>query len=85
MPIIHVKFFLFDSVAPGGYLGIMQATKTLPETKLVPKEAERVALNCSIDPELSEVLRAFAHRRNVTISSVVAVAVTEYLHREFSK
>lgn len=62
----------------------MHATK-LPEARLEPKGAERGNLSCSIDPDLKAALADYAKKKKVTVSSVVAVAVTEYLQGEASK
>lgn len=57
----------------------MNAAHKLPDARLERKGAERGNLSCSIEPALKDALVAYADRERVTISSVVAVAVTEYL------
>ena len=51
----------------------------LPAVRLEPKTTTTAALSVRLPVALAEAVRGYSERREVTISSVVAVALSEYL------
>lgn len=53
--------------------------------QLEPQTAPRSALSVRLPIDLAAAVRRYSEKREVTISSVVAVALSEYLRREGGK
>jgi len=53
----------------------------LPIASLEPTRVDRENLSVTVPPHVAGALRTYASGRKVTISSVVSVAIVEYLAR----
>lgn len=59
----------------------MNAAK-LPEARLEPTKSAKVNLSITLEPALKRAIDEYAATQRATVSSVVALAMTEFLQRE---